>query len=150
MAGKRVQCTRSLHEAQRVFGGGATGVSVAPRVGVLGRHGERDGSSVLEAAPFAVRIQSKADREALGWGLLAWEDPRRTDGPASPFWARVPMLEGEWGREPPPPARLVENAGARLSALRLADGTLILKIEKRSAAAQVRMRPEPAHARTGL
>ena len=96
------------------------------------------------------RIQSKADREALGWGLLAWEDPRRTDGPASPFWARAPMLEGECGREAPPPARLVENAGARLSALRLADGTLILKIEKRSAAAQVRMRPEPAHARTGL
>ena len=60
------------------------------------------------------------------------------------------MLEGEWGREAPPPARLVEKAGARLSALRLADGTLILKIEKRSAAAQVRMRPEPAHARTGL
>lgn len=81
--------------------GGATGVSVAPRVGVLGRHGERDGSSVLEAAPFAVRIQSQADREALGWGLLAWEDPRRTDGPASPFWARAPMLDGQWGPEAP-------------------------------------------------
>ena len=47
------------------------------------------------------RIQSKADREALGWGLLAWEDPRRTDGPASPFWARAPMLDGEWGPEAP-------------------------------------------------
>ena len=141
----------SIHLSRKVcLEGCTTGVSVAPRVGVLGRHGERDGSSVLEAVPFAVRIQSKADREALGWGLLAWEDPRRTDGPASPFWARAPMLEGEWGREAPPPARLVENAGARLSALRLADGTLILKIEKRSAAAQVRMRPEPAHARTGL
>ena len=141
----------SIHVSRKVcLEGCTTGVSVALRVGVLGRHGERDGSSVLEAAPFAVRIQSKADREALGWGLLAWEDPRRTDGPASPFWARAPMLEGECGREAPPPARLVENAGARLSALRLADGTLILKIEKRSAAAQVRMRPEPAHARTGL
>ena len=79
----------------------------------------------------------------LGGGLLAWEDPRRTDGPASPFWARAPMLEGEWGREAPPPARLVENAGARLSALRLADGTLILKIENGSEAAQMRIRPGP-------
>ena len=105
---------------------------------------------VSEAAPFPVRIQSQADREALWWGLLAWEDPRRAHGPASPFWAGAPMLEGEWGPEPPPLARLVSNAGARLSALRLADGTLILKIENRSAAAQVRMRPGPAHARTGF
>ena len=77
----------SIHLSRNLcLDGGATGVSVAPRVGVLGRHGERDGSSVLEAAPFAVRIQSKADREALGWGLLAWEDPRRTG------WSGVPVL----------------------------------------------------------
>ena len=105
---------------------------------------------VSEAAPFPVRIQSQADREALWWGLLAWEDPRGADGPASPFRAGAPMLEGEWGPEAPPLARLVSNAGARLSAPRLADGTLILKIENRSAAARVRMRPGPAHARTGF
>ena len=105
---------------------------------------------VSEAAPFPVRIQSQADREALWWGLLAWEDPRGADGPASPFRAGAPMLEGEWGPEAPPLARLVSNAGARLSAPRLADGTLILKIENRSAAARVGMRPGPAHARTGF
>ena len=106
--------------------------------------------AALEAARFPVRIQSQADREALSWGLLAWEDPLTTDGPASPCWAKAPMLEGEWGPEAPPLARFVANAGARLSALRLADGTLILKIEYRSAAAQVRMRPGPAHAWTGF
>ena len=39
-------------------------------------------------APLPVRIQSQADREALWWGLLAWEDPRRADGPASPVLGR--------------------------------------------------------------
>ena len=92
--------------------------------------------TVLEAAPFPVRIQSRADREAREWGLLAWEDPHRTDGPACPFWAEAPMLEGEWGPEAP---SLAADAGARLSGLRLADGTLILKIENRLQAAQVRM-----------
>ena len=47
---------------------------------------------------------------------------------------------------PPPLAPLVANAGARLSGLRLADGRLILKIENRSEAAQVRLRPGPVHA----
>ena len=111
---------------------------------------EAAGGEVLEAAPFPVRMQSQTDREALSWGLLAWEDPRGTEGPASPFWAEAPMLEGEWGREALPFAPLVANGGARLSGLRLTDGTLILKIEFRSQAAQVRMRPRPAQARPGV
>ena len=41
------------------------------------------------------------------------------------------------------------NAGARLSGLSLADGTLILKIENGWKAAQVRMRPGHVHARPG-
>ena len=60
------------------------------------------------------------------------------------------MLEGEWGIEAPPLAPLVADVGARLSGLRLADATLILKIENRSAAAQVRMRPGLVHTRPGL
>lgn len=50
------------------------------------------------------------------------------------------MLEGEWGREAPPLAQLVENAGARLTGLRLTDGSLVLKFENRWAEAQVRVR----------
>ena len=87
-----------------------------------------------------------ADRHALAWGMLAWEDPHVTGESASPFWAEAPMLEGEWGTEAP----LVANAGARLSGLRLADGTLILKIENWSAAGQVRMRRGPVHTRPEL
>ena len=106
--------------------------------------------ALLEAAPFPVRLQSMADRDAVEWGLLAWEDPHRQDGPASPFWAEAPMLEGEWGSEAPPLAPLAASSGARLSGLRLADGTLILKIENRSKAAQVCMRPELVPTRLGL
>ena len=105
---------------------------------------------VFEAAPFPVRVRSLGDRHALKWGLLAWEDPHRTDGPASPFWAEAPMLEAEWGVEAPPLVPLLARADARLSGLRLADGTLILKIENRSAAAQVRMRPGRVQAGPGL
>ena len=47
------------------------------------------------------------------------------------------MLEGEWGTEAPPLARLVANDGARLSGLMLLDGTLILNIENGLAAAQL-------------
>ena len=36
----------------------------------------------FEAAPFPVRIQSNADRQALKWGSLAWEDPHGRDTPA--------------------------------------------------------------------
>ena len=46
--------------AKRLPGGLHDGVSVAPRVGVLGRYGERDGSSVLEAAPFAMAAPQTA------------------------------------------------------------------------------------------
>ena len=67
----------------------------------------------FEAAAFPVRIQSMADGQTRKWGLLAWEDPHKADGPASPFWAGTPMLEGERGTQAPPLA----NAGARLSGL---------------------------------
>jgi len=111
---------------------------------------DASGRTVFEPAPFAVRIQLSVDRQALAWGSLAWEDPNKTDGPASPFWAEAPMLNGEWGIQAPPLAQLIANAGARLSGLRMADGTLILKIEKRREAAQVRMRPGRVHTRPGL
>ncbi len=97
----------------------------------------------FESAPFEVRVQSSLDRQALEWGLLAWEDPDGTEGPASPFWASAPMLEGEWGRSAPGLPGLLAESGARLGGLRLTDGTLILKIENGEGAAQVRVRAEP-------
>ena len=79
-----------------------------------------------------MRIQSIADGHALVWDLLAWEDAHGTGDSPTPFSAKAPMLEGEWGIEAPPLA------------------PLILKIENRSVAAQVRMRPGLVHTRPGL
>ncbi|WP_428097891.1 DNA -binding domain-containing protein [Candidatus Rariloculus sp.] len=107
---------------------------------------EAFGHPALEVAPFPLRIQSRADRKAFAWGLLAWEIPDGTGDNPSPFWAGAPTLDGELGTEAPPLAPLLENAGARLSGLRLADGRLILKIENRSQAAQVRLRSGLVHA----
>ena len=104
------------------------------------------GHPAFEVAPFPLRIQSRADRKAFAWGLLAWEIPDGTGDSPSPFCAGAPTLDGEWGTEAPPLAPLLANAGARLSGLRLADGRLILKIENRSQAAQVRLRSGLVHA----
>ena len=104
------------------------------------------GHPAFEVAPFPLRIQSRADRKAFAWGLLAWEIPEGTGDSPSPFCAGAPTLDGEWGTEAPPLAPLLANAGARLSGLRLADGRLILKIENRSQAAQVRLRSGLVHA----
>ena len=109
-----------------------------PVYGVVWREGAT--RPVFEAAPFPVRIQSNADCQALKWGSLAWEDPHKTDGPASPFWAEAPMLEGEWVTGAPALPGQLARSGARLDGLRLIDGTLILKIENGENAAQVRVR----------
>ncbi|WP_428102891.1 DNA -binding domain-containing protein [Candidatus Rariloculus sp.] len=101
----------------------------------------RFGNPEFEAGTFPVRIQSKADRRVLEWGLLAREDPHGTDGPASPFWAEAPMLDGEWATGPPSLLEFLARSGARLEGLRLADGSLILKIENGSQAVQVRIGP---------
>ena len=87
-----------------------------------------------------MRAQTDEDLEAAAWGLLAWEDPLDEDGPASPFWAEAPMLDAEAAPQSVPPlAKVIGEAGARLAGLRLADGALVLKIERGEAAAQVRI-----------
>ena len=89
---------------------------------------------------LGVRAQTDEDLEAAAWGLLAWEDPLDEDGPASPFWAEAPMLDAEAAPQSVPPlAKVIGEAGARLAGLRLADGALVLKIERGEAAAQVRI-----------
>ena len=100
--------------------------------------------AVFEAAPFPVRTRSQADRKALAWGLLACEDLHVPGGhPSSPFWVEAPMFEGEWATGPPPLPERLARSGARIEGLRLADGTLILKFENGSEAAQMRIRPGP-------
>lgn len=92
-----------------------------------------------EAAPFPVRLQTAADLAARDWGLLAWEDPYAENGPASPFWVRGPMADGRAVRDAAPLAGLAAAGGASLEGLRLADGALVLKIERPGAAVQIRL-----------
>ena len=42
---------------------------------------------------FPVRVQTRADLEAVRFDLLAWQDPRGGDGPASPFRVQDGMPE---------------------------------------------------------
>ena len=67
------------------------------------RHAASAGTSAaLEPGPFPIRIQTEADLEADRFEMLAWEDPEKADGPASPFWRQDGMPEGllEPGAEP--------------------------------------------------
>ena len=66
------------------------------------RHGAGHGRAPDEPGPFRIRVQTENDHEAARFGLLAWEDPRREWGPASPFWLECGMPEGavDPGAEP--------------------------------------------------
>ncbi len=103
------------------------------------RHAAAGASAATETGPFPIRVQTEADREAERFEMLAWEDPRKADGPASAFWRQDGMPEGvlEPGAEP-----LVGMVGDRgsVEGLRLLDGDLVLKIEHGGAAVQVRLR----------
>ena len=94
----------------------------------------------LEAAPFPVRTQTRADLEAARWGLLAWEDPA-VGMAGSPFWVEAQMPRGRLD-EPDDAARtpilaLLEEAGATLTGLRLRDGGLVLRIARGRGSGQV-------------
>ena len=92
-----------------------------------------------EAAPFPVRLQTAADLAALEWGMGAWENPYEEDGPLTPFWARIAMPDGMVTQDARPLAALAAEGGASLSGLRLGDGSLLLRIERNGAAAQLRI-----------
>lgn len=89
--------------------------------------------------PFPVRTQTQEDLKAARWGLLAWEDPLEEDGPASPFWRDAPALDAVPAPGAPAVADLDKEPGWRLSGLRLADGPVVLKVERGDAAAQMRL-----------
>ena len=93
----------------------------------------------VEPAPFPLRAQTAADRDAAGWGLLAWEDPDVETGPASPFWADAPMLEAVPSPQAPALAELLKEPEVRLSGLRLEDGAAILKVERGEGSVQIRI-----------
>ena len=92
-----------------------------------------------EPAPFPLRAQTAADRNAAAWGLLAWEDPLGEAGPTSPFWSDAPMLEAAPSPDAPALAEMLGAPGVRLSGLRLEDGTAIVKVEDGEATAQIRI-----------
>ena len=50
------------------------------------RYGAGGPAHLLEPGPFRIRIQTDADLEAGRFELLAWENPRKPDRPASGFW----------------------------------------------------------------
>ena len=92
-----------------------------------------------EPAPFPLRAQTAADREAAKWGLLAWEDPHDEAGPASPFWSDAPMLEAVPSPQAPALAELLSVPRIGLSALRLGDGAAIVKVEDGEGSVQIRI-----------
>ena len=97
---------------------------------------------VLEPAPFPLRVQSEADLMARRWGLLAWEDPRVLNR-AMPFRSDMPMVRAEAvepdGRECAALRDLVRGSAATFTGLRLRDGTVVLKAERRRRVEQVRV-----------
>ena len=93
--------------------------------------------AAAEPAPFPMRVRTGADLEAAAWGLLAWEDPRAKDGPASPFWRDAPMLAAAPAPGARPVAQVLDAPGWSLSGLRLADGGAVLKVEHGGAAVQL-------------
>ena len=94
-----------------------------------------------ESAPFPVRLQTAADLAAARFGILAWEDPFTEEGPASPFWAVAPMLPAAPGPRATPLTADATGAGLSVAGLRLADGSLVLKLERGAAAVQFLLDP---------
>ena len=85
--------------------------------------------AALEPGPFPIRVQDAADLEAARFDLLAWEDPRERDGPASPFWVEAHMVKAALAPGVAPLAGVVAEGGRSIEGLRLLDGALVLKIE---------------------
>ena len=93
----------------------------------------------LEPGPFRIRVQAEADLEAARFELLAWEDPHDADGRTAPFWDLDGMPEGFLDPKAEPPAEMVAE-GASVEGLRLICGDLVVRIEWRGAAVQIRVR----------
>lgn len=92
-----------------------------------------------EPAPFPLRVQIEADLRAAKWGLLAWVDPSADDGTASAFWMEAPTLEAEPSPEGGVLLELLGMPETRLDGLRLADGSVIVKVEESGTCVHLRI-----------
>ena len=102
------------------------------------RHAAAGSPPALEPGPFRIRVQTEADLEAARFELLAWEDPHDAEGPSSPFWRQDGMPEGFVRPGTPLPAEMA-GEGAAIEGLRLLCGDLVVRIEWRGAAVQIRI-----------
>ena len=98
------------------------------------------GPARFEAAPFPLRVQTRADLAAARWGLAVWEDPD-VDAWRTPFLPGMPALVAEpdpnpWP-DPTPLLGLLADAGARIEGLRLLNGCFVLKAELGDAVLQI-------------
>ena len=92
-----------------------------------------------EPAPFPLRAQTEADLRAAEWGLFAWVDPSVDDGAASAFWIEAPTFEAEPSPEGAVLLELLAMPEARLNGLRLADGSVIVKVGQGSTSVHLRI-----------
>ncbi len=93
-----------------------------------------------ERGPFPIRLQTAADLAAMAWGMMAWEDPCAAL-PLSPFWSSAGVMDGQVARDGAPLVRLAAEGGAAITGLRLADGALMLRIERPGVSVPVRLPP---------
>ena len=111
------------------------------------------GRTVREAPPFPFRRQTEADLKAARWNLLAWEDPRYPPR-AELFWADAPMVEARTAGDAGGYVLggVVRMSGARYTAPRLLNGTLVVKVVRGRRSAQFRIIDGDAFdpARSGL
>ncbi|MCY4602571.1 MAG: hypothetical protein OXF27_21930, partial [Acidobacteria bacterium] len=94
-----------------------------------------------EAAPFPVRLQTPDDLAAARFGPFAWEDPFAQDGPGSPSGCGGPALPAAVGPQATPLAGEAVAADLSAAGLRLADGRLVLKLERGAGAVQFVVAP---------
>ena len=92
-----------------------------------------------EPAPFPLRAQTEADLRAAAWGLFAWVDPWADDGAASAFWIEAPTFEAEPSPEGAVLLELLAMPEVRLDGLRLADGSVIVKVGQGSTSVHLRI-----------
>ena len=92
-----------------------------------------------EPAPFPLRAQTEADLRAAEWGLFAWADPSADVGAAPALWIEAPTLEAEPSPEGDVLLELLAMPETRLDGLRLADGSVLVRVEQSGTSVHLRI-----------